>query len=315
MRKLGCLAAIALIVLLLIVVWWFSRSDPPVPDAEPVPLIEAPPEEKWRGLDPEPPDPDLLASARGLLGDDGREDRCGPYALYTDIEDPSFVGICALLASHLDDTYEARYGIRPRGEPAEAIILFSEISDFRSFSQQQQVPLGYAGYALGARGLAVFYAGDQSLDGFLPTLAHELTHLLNRRALGANLPRWLSEGLADGLGDSATADGLRPLASEPGSGLQAKRLRTALASGQVGSVQRLVSLKPAEFDRETRSFDYEQSALLVRFLLSDPELASGFRAFLGAIARGEIYDPEDLRNALGVEWEELDRRLAGWVEG
>ncbi|MEE8524919.1 MAG: hypothetical protein V3T72_13375 [Thermoanaerobaculia bacterium] len=78
--------------------------------------------------------------------------------------------VCTLLASRLDALYEARYGVRPRGEPAEAIVLFAEIDDYRSFSKQQQIALGYAGYALGARGLAVFYAGDQSLDGFLPTL-------------------------------------------------------------------------------------------------------------------------------------------------
>jgi hypothetical protein len=314
-RKLGCLAAVLLIAVLLIAAWWVLRPDPSVPDAEPSPVVENPAPGPGRGLASEAPDAELLASARELLGDDAREDDCGPYALYTDVGDPRFVAVCTLLASRLDGLYAERYGVRPRGEPAEAIVLFAEIGDYRSFSKRQQIALGYAGYALGARGLAVFYAGDQSVDGFLPTLTHELTHLLSRRALGANLPRWLSEGLADGIGDSATSGGFRPLEKEAGNGLQATRLRTAMASGQVGSVRRLVGLQPSEFDHETPSFDYEQSALLVRFLLVVPELASGYRSFLGEMARGGSYDPDGLRRALGVSWEELDRRFAAWVVG
>lgn len=317
MRKLDCIAAIVLTGVLLWLGWSVRRPGSPAPDAGPSPLVEAPPatrEERWRGLAPEPPDAELLESARELLGGDGQRDGCGPYALYTDVADPRFVEACTLLASGLDEVYQARYGVRPRGAPAEAIVLFSEIGDYRAFSKQQQIALGYAGYALGARGLAVFYAGGQGLDGFLPTLTHELTHLLNRRALGTNLPRWLSEGLADGIGDSTTAAGFRPPEKAVGNGLQATRLRTALASGRAGSVQRLVALERSEFDRLPASYDYEQSALLVRFLLVDPELAAGFRSFLGEIARGGIYDPEALRGALGVSWEELDRRFKEWVQ-
>jgi hypothetical protein len=311
-RKLAIPALVVAAAVLLTGAWLLHR---PAPDAEPAALAEAPPapEERLRGLEPEPPDAELLASARELLGADGRRDDCGPYALHTDVRDPRFAAACALLASRLDEVYAARYGVRPRGEPAEAIVLFSEIGDYRAFSKRHQVALGYAGYALGARGLAVFHAGDQAVDGFLPTLTHELTHLLNRRALGANLPRWLSEGLADGIGDCATADGFRPLEDRSGDGLQAIRLRAALASGQVAGIERLVTLKPSEFDREQPSFDYEQGALLVRFLLVEPELASGFHAFLRELARGGNYEPERLRSALGVGWEVLDRRFGEWM--
>ncbi|MEM7352649.1 MAG: hypothetical protein AAF657_17755 [Acidobacteriota bacterium] len=267
-----------------------------------------------RGRQAEQPDAKLLASARVLLGSGERREVCGPYPLYTDVSDRRLFDACARLASGLDDLYLARYGVRPLGEPAEAIILFAEASDYRAFASQGGVPLGYAGYALGARGLAVFYTGDQPFEAFLSTLTHELTHLLNRRALGVNLPPWMSEGLADGIGDTATAEGFQALTGIQGSEAQAERLREALAADRVGSLERLVAKRRSAFDQGVVSFDYEQSALFVRFLLSEPQLATGFRSFLHQLAAGEVvYSPQVLMEALGAGWPELDRRFEAWV--
>ena len=72
---------------------------------------------------------------------------------------------------------------------------------------------------------------------------------------------------------------------------------------------RLVSLKDHEFDAEEISHDYEQSALLVRYLLVDPQLAAGFRSFLAELAEGENYSPELLEQHLKLEWSELDKKL------
>ncbi len=214
----------------------------------------------------------------------------------------------------LDQVYEARYGIRPRGEPASAIVLFDRAESYRGFAREGGVPMGYAGYALAARGLAVFYAGDQSLDDFVTTLVHELIHLVNRRALGVNLPPWLAEGLADGIGDTATPEGFDPLDGIAGLEALARRLQRAQAEGRAGSLERLVALERGEFDRGVVAHDYEQSALLVRFLLGDRQLAAGFRRFLGAFAGGESYDPEHLATDLGASWADLDARFMQWLE-
>lgn len=308
------------IVVVLGLGWWLGRrqgAEAPAAStgqAEVVSAVEAEPSE-GRGRLAEAPDLALLRSARDLLDGGGREEVCGPYPLYTDVADRRLIAACGRLAGQLDTLYASRYGVRPRGEPAEAIVLFSEIADYRTFASAGGVPLGYAGYALGARGLAVFYAEDQPFATFLSTLTHELTHLLNRRALGVNLPPWLSEGLADGIGDTATAEGFGPLAGVRGSEAQADRLRRALASDRVGSLRRLAALQRGEFDSEVVSFDYEQSALFVRFLLDEPGLATGFRAFLRDLAAAEvIYTPAVLASALGVDWPELDRRFETWVE-
>ena len=288
-------------------------SDPP-PAPPPIRRPEPPPAEATlRGRLAEAPDAGLLARARQRLNGGGRVERCGPYTLYTDVADGRLIAICGRLAERLDEVYEARYGIRPRGEPASAIVLFSDAGSYRAFAREGGVPLGYAGYALAARGLAVFHVGDQPLGEFVTTLVHELTHLVNRRALGVNLPPWLSEGLADGVGDTATPDGFEPLDGIAGLEALARRLRQAQTDGRAGSLERLVTLERGEFDRGVVSHDYEQSALLVRFLLGEPRLAAGFRRFLSDFAGGERYDPERLAEALGADLEALDGRFREWL--
>lgn len=312
MRKLFWVLAVfaaGLVALL----WIVGRDEPAPGPVETAPAAPVPPAPPSRGEPAEPPDAALLARARELLGADAREESCGPYALHTDVTAPDLLAACGRLAARLDDLYEERYGVRPLGAPAEAIVLFAEIGSYRELSPEVGVPLGYAGYTLATRGLAVFYAGDPPYRTFLPTLTHELTHLVSRRALGVNLPPWLSEGLSDGIGDTATAAGFGPVEGIAGSEAQARRLREAYASDRAGSLRRLVALQRSEFDRGTVSFDYEQSALFVRFLLSEPDLAPAFRAFLRDLSRGEIHPPERLASVLGVEWMELERRFEAWV--
>lgn len=264
----------------------------------------------------------MLESARARLTGGGRQVSCGPYPLYTDVVDPRLIAACARLAEDLDQVYAARYGIRPRGEPAAAVVLFEQAESYRAFAREGGVPMGYAGYALAARGLAVFHAGGRhaghhasatTLDGFVRTLAHELTHLVNRRALGVNLPPWLSEGLADGIGDTATPEGFEPLKGIVGVEELASRLWQARASDRAGDLERLVALKRGAFDHGVVSFDYEHSALLVRFLLGEPALATGFLRFLSDFAGGAIYDPARLATTLGSDWTELDRRFEHWL--
>ncbi len=320
MRKVGC-SLVLLLLAGLSTLWWMRpvESESPLRETGPVHEIAsvrpAAAAHVTRGQVAEAPDEAVLGAARRQLGPDARRQSCGPYALYTDVKESRLLTACGRLAGKLDALYEERYGVRPVGLPAEAIVLFADIGDYRAFARASGVPLGYAGYALGARGVAVFYAEDQPLETFLKTLTHELTHLLNRRALGVNLPPWLSEGLADGIGDTATEQGFQPLIAVRGSEAQAQRLRTALASGRAGSLAKLVNLDRGDFDEGTVTFDYEQSALLVRFLLSEPALASGFRGFLRDLAAGKVRDiAGELPAALGAGWTELDRRFGAWAQ-
>jgi len=151
-----------------------------------------------------PPSAELLEEARLHLVAGGRESSCGPYSLLEDMADPLLLETCNLLATELDDTYRQRLGVAPLREPAATILLFSHRNGYRDFSEQQGIQAsGYAAHTSPSQGYAAIWADSSRPDDFAKTLVHELTHLVNRRSLGGNLPRWLSEGLADALGDTA----------------------------------------------------------------------------------------------------------------
>ncbi|MDY7092848.1 MAG: hypothetical protein SX243_07745 [Acidobacteriota bacterium] len=313
---LGCALAVMLAaVLVLLLAWWMERLEAPPahPEQAAVPRIE---ETLRAGLRPPPPSPQLLQRARGLMGEVS-EHSCGPYLLLTDVEDPQLVRSCKSLASSLDRVYEERYGLDLDGAwaPEGALVIFARRGAFRELARQEGGPrVGYAGYSSGSQSVVVLTAEGAQQAELLRTLTHELTHLVNRRTLGSGLPRWLSEGLADGVGDSAVAGGWLALEGLAGVEGPARRLYLAYGEAMVPSLERLLSLQRGDFDRGTVSFDYEQSALFVRYLLHDDALAAGFRAYLQRLAAGEEYDAEALRESLGRSWGELDRGLEAWLQ-
>lgn len=243
----------------------------------------------------------------------GREESCGPYRLITDSPDPRLLAACTRLGSELDAAFERRFGVRPVGHPAEALVLFRALADYRRFVQQEgRLAAGYAGFTSAPDGLVVLYA-ETRRRAVIETLAHEMAHLLERRAFGPGLPPWLSEGLADALGDTATEDGIGELAGIRGAEAIAQRLRAGRAAGLVRPLPELAAVKRSGFDKAVRSYDYEHSALAVRYLLLDPDLGPRFRAYLGDLSRAERYDPERLRARLGRPWEEIERGFWGWL--
>ena len=267
-------------------------------------------------------DPETHAAARQLMTDP-REHRCGPYPLLTDVRRESVLEACDRLARGLDRAYELQFGVRPlvtaANSDAETIFLFAKGDAFRRFvSQHGDSRLGYAGHAVASRGYLVLWLGDRDDDTLLTTLVHELSHLINWRALGGPLPRWLSEGLAESLGDRIEGNRLRPLGDTPSgpSGVLGKR-RRLLDGYQPGqpapSIERLAGLSAGNFDSQTESRDYEHSALMVRFLLVDPQLSSRFHSFLEELSNGRRYRPERLREHLGVDWQDIDRRFHDWL--
>ena len=240
------------------------------------------------------------------------DDDCGPYLLVTDVADPAPRELCRRLGVRLDEVYRSRFGLAPVGEPAGAILLFRRRNDFRRFAAAVAgLGAGYAGFSRAARGLVAL-----PVDGphFGPTLAHELTHLVNRRALGSDLPPWLAEGLADAVGDAVGETGLEDLEGLRGVEGPAGRLARALGDADPPRLARLAALGRGEFDRTVPSHDYELAAVAVRFFLLEEDLATDFRRFLARLADGEPYSPGLLPATLGLAWEELDRRLATWLD-
>ena len=240
---------------------------------------------------------------------------CGPYSLLTDVSDERLLTTCARLGRLLEVAYRERYGLHPVGEPRGMILLFSSREGFARFVRKYgRLPSGYAGFTRASRGIVALHVQGLEPQTMAQALVHELTHLLHRRVFGPDMPPWLSEGLADGIGDTASADGIEELEGFRGVKAQRQRLLWAYSTGRARDLRSLVELQRGQFDRDPVSFDYEQSALLVRFLLVDQELSVRFTSFLARLAGASPHRVDLLTQQLGVGWEELESRFRQWLE-
>jgi hypothetical protein len=261
------------------------------------------------------PDLEMTGLGRSLMGSDARTGRCGPYELISDAREDWLVDTCERLIPALEGTFVDRFGIVPLGDPKEAILFFDDAGDFRNFVRRSDLGrIGNLAHAVPSSGFLALYAGRQDRAKLLRTFLHELTHLVSYRAFGPNLPRWLSEGLADAIGDTASGEAIQALEGIGGSEDEARRLGRAYDDGQAGDLARLLALDEATFDSGVVSFDYEQSALFVRYLLSEESMATGFRSFLAELSLGRLYAPDLLLSHLGTTLPELDRGFQSWID-
>ena len=173
-----------------------DTGNPPLGEAPapnlPVPALE--------------PSADRLAHARRLLGTQEASRSVGPYPLYTDFDDDALLEFLDRAASGVETSYSQRYGLTPIGEPREAVVLFAREEDYRAFSAREERIVGITATGHATAGLVALYAEGRPWWEVASTLVHEITHLVNRRALGPALPPWLDEGIAGDLGSSRFAD-------------------------------------------------------------------------------------------------------------
>jgi|CXWL01.1.fsa_nt_gi hypothetical protein len=271
-----------------------------------------------------------LDHALGFLGSRRMEGRLGPYPLYTDLIDRPLLVSLEPVVSGLETSYASRYGLLPVPAPAESVVLFAQREDYDALkaANRDLAPLPASGHVAG--GLVAVTADGRLREEVRATLIHELTHLLNRRALGPALPPWLDEGMADDLGQSTVgADGhlvpgtlgstvlVRGANREiHGAWAALDNLRLALGGLPLAHLRELVDLDWRTFVADgQRERNYAESAYLVRFLLDagDPALADGFRRFLAAVAAGSAGRAADLEPFLGVAWSPLAVRFRVWL--
>lgn len=274
-----------------------------------------------------PPDEDTLARARAQLQGESTG-VLGPYPLYTDVRDASLRYRLHQVATHLEAVYAERFGVEPVGEPAEAVILFDRLSSYRLFQAADDRLRGLPAAGHAGHGLAALFVESQDPEQVAATLVHELTHLLNRRALGPALPPWLDEGLAEDLTWSRLDDQGRAV---PGSwgGVEREheelvvrfggaavrdRYRRAQTLGHLVPLEELFRMEWQDFVRFRGGLAYAQAGLWVRWLL-DRAPPGRFHRFLRDTARGERITEERLLETMGLSWEEMEVGLREWVEG
>jgi hypothetical protein len=266
-------------------------------------------------------EPDAVNALTRFLDAPTTAEPCGPYTLRSDLTGAALAhvdSICETIAGALEGEIAARFGLTPQHPPRGTIVLFASRRRFREAAAAESgLAAGYAAWSDARLGVLAVPGEGIGGDELARTLAHELTHLAERRLFGFPRPRWLSEGLADAVSDSASAKGLAPLSGFAGAEASRQRWLAHAASssapaGSSGPLERLVGLGWDQFDSGAANRDYELAALFVRFLLLDPELAPRFRAWLASQTLQER-SPESLPAALATGWPALERRFATWV--
>ncbi len=276
-----------------------------------------------------------LDLARTALGISGTTSSLGPYALITDVTDRRLLDRMQAIADSLEDSYQRRYGLNFTEDGAQTVALFAEESKYRAFESQvnESADLNARGHAGG--GLAALFVEEQRLDESTSLLVHELTHLLNRRALGDAVPSWLEEGLANDLSYSSVdrQGGLKLGTLSGRSSLVGTRAsRTLIFEGPFASLnqilndranrqstplERLVQLTREEFLRpQDRERHYIESTFLVRYLLDGERrrYAKGFRLYLSEVAVGDQPDSSRLLELLDRDWKQLELGLGNYLK-
>jgi hypothetical protein len=299
---------------------WAANADGDLP-------ADVPRQARPRQLLPaQPADFARLRRARGILGRDEPNGRLGPYRLFTDVEDPELLSVLDGAALRVERAYYARYGRAPGGRAHQAVVIFRAESDYRRYAAAYKGIPGSgqeAGHAGG--GVVAFFVGDRSRQEAVRTLVHELTHLLNRRALADRLPAWLEEGLAADLGLFWMEDAERPRRwrrfGEDGFEIQGidfygRVVVEALDEGRLPALADLLFFdREAFFAGPLTWRNYAHSVLVIRYLLDSgaPNLAAGFRSFLAATAAGRPITGGQFLDLLGVSQVELETGFREWV--
>jgi hypothetical protein len=274
------------------------------------------------------PEPERVEFARGLLGGGESATRLGLYTAYTDADRPELLALLERVIGGLEEVYSRRYGVVPIGEGEGVLVLFASHRDFATYRDRELSVPGVTATGLAGGGLVALDLAGRSDDEVAATAVHELTHLLNRRALGPALPAWLEEGLADDLAQSEIdPDG--SVVTERLGGVSIRRfdgwewrgaqasilaLRKAVDEGSLRPLEELMRLDWQAFvAEEPERPNYAQASFWLRFLLQDSELGRGLRAFLAGVAAGESAEGEQLRLHLGRDWHTLNADFHSWI--
>jgi hypothetical protein len=277
-----------------------------------------------RILRPEPADLLRLRRARGILELEEPSGTLGPYRLFTDVEDPALLPLLDGAAQRIEHAYFARYGRAAGGLPHQAVVMFGREEDYRLYAAGDRIPGSGQQWGHAGSGVVAFFVAGQSRQEAVRTLVHELTHLLNKRALAPLLPPWLEEGMAADLGIFWMEDTERPRAQRR-FGLDGLEIQSidfhghlvvqALDEGSLPPLADLLFLdRDAFYAEPVRARNYAHSLLFVRYLLDgSPELAAGFRSFLAEAATGRLITGGVFLDLLGVSQPELEDGFRDWV--
>lgn len=176
-------------------------------------------------------------------------------------------------------------GIALQTEPYKLqVVAFGTQAQYQAFTSKQ-LPLESSQGFYSPAGLIVFHFEQLTSDDVLAVLLHEATHaFLDRHVVrpGVALPRWLGEGFAEYVGNSAIEHGRlapgktlkrkfgfergRLVGFETGAGARLDEAKQALRRGAGLGLQQMLEASPQIFYGEKANLFYASSWLLVHYL-------------------------------------------------
>ncbi len=296
------------------------------------------------------PDPAALERARRHLPAGTAATELGPYALYTDVADRRQLAELARLAATLPQLFHRRFGLAAVPAGGETVVIYAREAAYQAYIEGEGDPSLRDSAGRATAGLAVLHAGQRLPGELRSVMVHEIVHLLTYRALGHDLPPWLTEGLAEDLAfcrvsrsgelvfgslDTWSSSRTVPTIGRGGrivTGVETRTsgprlaldgLRQEWSRSRRPTLAELLTLSELEFlAADQRSLHYWMSAFWVRFLLADGPSSRGSSS-RDSSSRGPSSRPADAFRAFlaaVARGEEVDavslrRRLgATWEE-
>lgn len=209
------------------------------------------------------------------------------FIVRTDADEPR---VASVIANNLEAIFnvlaaELLPGVELQPEPYKVLVfVYRSRSQYEVFAATQPWGEGSAGYYSGV-GLIAFSLEQPTNDDVMSLMLHEATHaFLDRHILrpGVAFPRWLGEGFAEYVGNSAIQKGrLKPgktfvhkFAFQGGgvasyrteAGYNMDEARTALRKGKGLGLKELLEASPEIFYGERSKLYYASAWLLVHYL-------------------------------------------------
>ena len=176
-------------------------------------------------------------------------------------------------------------GISLQAEPYKVqVVAFSSAAQYQAFAAAQ-LPFERSAGFYSPAGLIVFHLEQPTSDDVTSILLHEATHaFLDRHVVrpGVALPRWLGEGFADYVGNSAIKNGrLQPgktirrkfefnrgqlVGFETGAGARLDEAKQALRRGEGLGLRQMLEASPEIFYGAKSRLYYASSWLLVHYM-------------------------------------------------
>ncbi len=229
------------------------------------------------------------------------------YALHTDLDEEDVRAATSRLALLAEEYHRRTAGLAGTVRERLPFYLFTSRADYEKAGGRR----GTAGVYTG-RMLAAVADPDQP-EAMWYTIQHEGFHQFAHVAIGAGLPIWANEGLAEYFAEGVfTGDEFYTGLVPPP---RLARLKALLKDGKLKSVRAMMQMSSEAWAVDLRGTHYDQAWSLVHFLAhaDGEQYQTPFFDFLREVSRGQEWERAWLKHLGGDVEAFAERWRAYWL--